>query len=75
MKLFVSEGNPQCVKAVAALEYTAVTCDLQLLGHVGKENVFRLLSLQVTLHTQKWFKLSVFCLRYGQSLCGKMCFE
>ncbi|XP_072540859.1 methionine--tRNA ligase, cytoplasmic isoform X1 [Salminus brasiliensis] len=33
MKLFVSEGNPHCVKVLAALELTGVKCDVQLVSH------------------------------------------
>lgn len=36
MKLFVSEGNPHCLKAVAALEVTGVKCDVQYVSHEGK---------------------------------------
>lgn len=33
MKLFVSEGNPQCLKVLAALEVTGVQCDVQFVNH------------------------------------------
>uniref|UniRef100_W5LDC5 Methionine--tRNA ligase, cytoplasmic n=1 Tax=Astyanax mexicanus TaxID=7994 RepID=W5LDC5_ASTMX len=33
MKLFVSEGNPHCVKALAALELSGLKCDVQLVNH------------------------------------------
>lgn len=33
MKLFVSEGNPHCLKVLAALELTGVKCDVQLVNH------------------------------------------
>ncbi|XP_068171817.1 methionine--tRNA ligase, cytoplasmic isoform X2 [Antennarius striatus] len=33
MKLFVSEGNPNCLKVLAALEVTGVTCDVQYVNH------------------------------------------
>lgn len=33
MKLFVSEGNPHCLKAVAASEVTGVKCDVQYVSH------------------------------------------
>uniref|UniRef100_A0A3Q3WC68 Methionine--tRNA ligase, cytoplasmic n=1 Tax=Mola mola TaxID=94237 RepID=A0A3Q3WC68_MOLML len=33
MKLFVSEGNPHCLKAVAALEVTGVNCEVQYVCH------------------------------------------
>lgn len=36
MKLFVSEGNPHCLKAVAASEVTGVKCDVQYVSHEGK---------------------------------------
>ncbi|MCJ8729412.1 hypothetical protein PDJAM_G00105960 [Pangasius djambal] len=45
MKLFVNEGNPQCVKVLAALEHTAVQCDVQLLSH--EERVVSFLSRPV----------------------------
>lgn len=37
MKLFVSEGNPHCLKALAALEVTGVKCDVQYVNHEGKK--------------------------------------
>ncbi|XP_056251398.1 methionine--tRNA ligase, cytoplasmic isoform X1 [Seriola aureovittata] len=33
MKLFVSEGNPHCLKVLAALEVTGVQCDVQYVNH------------------------------------------
>ncbi|XP_024125643.1 methionine--tRNA ligase, cytoplasmic [Oryzias melastigma] len=36
MKLFVSEGNPHCLKVLAALELTAVKCDVQYVNHEDK---------------------------------------
>ncbi|XP_029682434.1 methionine--tRNA ligase, cytoplasmic isoform X1 [Takifugu rubripes] len=33
MKLFVSEGNPHCLKVLAALEETGVKCDVQYVSH------------------------------------------
>ncbi|KAK3556861.1 hypothetical protein QTP70_022365 [Hemibagrus guttatus] len=45
MKLFVSEGNPQCVKVLAALEHTGVKCDVQLLSH--EESIVSFLSRPV----------------------------
>ncbi|XP_075966818.1 methionine--tRNA ligase, cytoplasmic isoform X1 [Anarhichas minor] len=33
MKLFVSEGNPHCLKVLAALEVTGVHCDVQYVNH------------------------------------------
>ncbi|XP_076596184.1 methionine--tRNA ligase, cytoplasmic isoform X2 [Chaetodon auriga] len=36
MKLFVSEGNPHCVKVLAALEVTGVQCDVQYVNHEEK---------------------------------------
>ncbi|KAI4871650.1 hypothetical protein NFI96_019898 [Prochilodus magdalenae] len=36
MKLFVSEGNPHCLKALAVLELTGVKCDVQLVSHEEK---------------------------------------
>ncbi|XP_067442961.1 methionine--tRNA ligase, cytoplasmic isoform X1 [Thunnus thynnus] len=33
MKLFVSEGNPHCLKVLAALEETGVQCDVQYVNH------------------------------------------
>lgn len=35
MKLFVSEGNPHCLKVLAALEETGVKCDVQFVNHEG----------------------------------------
>lgn len=37
MKLFVSEGNPHCLKVLAALEVTGVHCDVQYVNHEGKK--------------------------------------
>lgn len=36
MKLFVSEGNPHCLKVLAALEVTGVQCEVQYVNHEGK---------------------------------------
>ncbi|XP_066520845.1 methionine--tRNA ligase, cytoplasmic [Hoplias malabaricus] len=36
MKLFVSEGNPLCLKVLAALELTGAKCDVQVLNHEEK---------------------------------------
>ncbi|XP_055016361.1 methionine--tRNA ligase, cytoplasmic isoform X2 [Boleophthalmus pectinirostris] len=36
MKLFLSEGNPQCLKALAALEVTRAKCDVQYVNHEDK---------------------------------------
>lgn len=35
MKLFVSEGNPHCLKVLAVLELTGVKCDVQHVNHEG----------------------------------------
>ncbi|XP_036955606.1 methionine--tRNA ligase, cytoplasmic [Acanthopagrus latus] len=36
MKLFVSEGNPHCLKVLAALEVCGVHCDVQYVNHEEK---------------------------------------
>uniref|UniRef100_A0A1A8MUB7 Methionine--tRNA ligase, cytoplasmic n=2 Tax=Nothobranchius TaxID=28779 RepID=A0A1A8MUB7_9TELE len=36
MKLFVSEGNPHCLKVLAALEVTGVHCGVQYISHEEK---------------------------------------
>ncbi|KAM8756893.1 methionine--tRNA ligase, cytoplasmic isoform 1-T1 [Acanthopagrus schlegelii] len=36
MKLFVSEGNPHCLKVLAALEVCGVQCDVQYVNHEEK---------------------------------------
>ncbi|XP_061894086.1 methionine--tRNA ligase, cytoplasmic isoform X1 [Entelurus aequoreus] len=36
MKLFVSEGNPHCLKVLAALEAAGVQCDVQFVSHEDK---------------------------------------
>ncbi|XP_023180935.1 methionine--tRNA ligase, cytoplasmic isoform X1 [Xiphophorus maculatus] len=36
MELFVSEGNPHCLKVLAALEVTGVQCGVQFVNHEGK---------------------------------------
>ncbi|XP_030632101.1 methionine--tRNA ligase, cytoplasmic [Chanos chanos] len=36
MKLFVSEGNPHCLKVLAVLELTGVKCDVQHVNHEEK---------------------------------------
>ncbi|KAM4613422.1 methionine--tRNA ligase, cytoplasmic [Polymixia lowei] len=33
MKLYISEGNPHCLKVLAALELTGVQCDVQCVTH------------------------------------------
>lgn len=48
MKLFVSEGNPHCLKAVAALEVTGVKCDVQYVSHEGKTSMAQSLEGQST---------------------------
>lgn len=48
MKLFVSEGNPHCLKAVAALEVTGVKCDVQYVSHEGKTHMVSSLTCQST---------------------------
>ncbi|XP_047438327.1 methionine--tRNA ligase, cytoplasmic isoform X1 [Mugil cephalus] len=42
MKLFVSEGNPHCLKVLVAVEVTGVQCDVQYVNH--EENVVPFLS-------------------------------
>lgn len=37
MKLFLSEGNPHCLKALAALAVTGAKCDVQYVNHEGKK--------------------------------------
>uniref|UniRef100_A0A3B3YD26 Methionine--tRNA ligase, cytoplasmic n=1 Tax=Poecilia mexicana TaxID=48701 RepID=A0A3B3YD26_9TELE len=36
MELFVSEGNPHCLKVLAALKVTGVQCGVQFVNHEGK---------------------------------------
>ncbi|XP_028854259.1 methionine--tRNA ligase, cytoplasmic isoform X2 [Denticeps clupeoides] len=36
MKLFVSEGNPHCIKVLAVLELTGVKCDIENVNHEEK---------------------------------------
>ncbi|XP_077581657.1 methionine--tRNA ligase, cytoplasmic isoform X1 [Stigmatopora nigra] len=36
MKLFVSEGNPHCLKVLAALDATEVQCEVQFVNHEDK---------------------------------------
>lgn len=45
MKLFVSDGNPHCVKVLAVLELTGVQCDVQHVSH--EERVVPFLSRPV----------------------------
>ncbi|XP_051985562.1 methionine--tRNA ligase, cytoplasmic isoform X2 [Xyrauchen texanus] len=33
MKLFISEGNPHCIKVLAVLELTEVKCDVEVVNH------------------------------------------
>ena len=40
MKLFVSEGNPHCLKVLAALEVTGVQCGVQYVNHEGRKAWF-----------------------------------
>lgn len=37
MKLFISEGNPHCLKVLSALEVTGVQCDVQCVNHEGEK--------------------------------------
>lgn len=36
MKLYISEGNPHCIKALAVLELTGVKCDIEVISHEEK---------------------------------------
>jgi len=36
MKLYISEGNPHCIKALAVLELTGVKCDIEVISHEGE---------------------------------------
>ncbi|XP_048054649.1 methionine--tRNA ligase, cytoplasmic isoform X1 [Megalobrama amblycephala] len=36
MKLYISEGNPHCIKALAALEITGVKCEIEVISHEEK---------------------------------------
>lgn len=40
MKLFVSEGNPHCLKVLSALEVTGVRCDVQYVNQEGEKAWF-----------------------------------
>lgn len=37
MKLFISEGNPHCLKVLSALEVTGLQCDVQCVSHEGEK--------------------------------------
>ncbi|XP_067314814.1 methionine--tRNA ligase, cytoplasmic isoform X2 [Pseudorasbora parva] len=36
MKLYISEGNPHCIKVLAVLELTGVKCDIEVTSHEEK---------------------------------------
>lgn len=36
MKLYISEGNPHCIKVLAVLELTGVKCDIEVVSHEEK---------------------------------------
>ncbi|XP_074525599.1 methionine--tRNA ligase, cytoplasmic isoform X2 [Halichoeres trimaculatus] len=77
MKLFVSEGNPHCLKVLAALEVTGVQCDVQFVNH--EERVVPFLSrpalpallLPSRLHL---FSSNAIC-RYLFEVSGQDCSE
>ncbi|KAM9860060.1 methionine--tRNA ligase, cytoplasmic [Aulostomus maculatus] len=77
MKLFVSEGNPHCLKVLAALEVTGVQCDVQYVNH--DERIVPFLSrpalpallLPSGLHL---FSSNAIC-RYMFELSGQECSE
>ncbi len=38
MKLYIADGNPHCVKVLAALELTGVKCDTEAVRHEGERH-------------------------------------
>uniref|UniRef100_G3NT96 Methionine--tRNA ligase, cytoplasmic n=1 Tax=Gasterosteus aculeatus aculeatus TaxID=481459 RepID=G3NT96_GASAC len=77
MKLFVSEGNPHCLKVLAALEVTGVHCDVQNVNH--EERVVPFLSrpaLPALLLTSglHLFSPNAIC-RYLFEVSGQACSE
>lgn len=49
MELFVSEGNPHCLKVLAALEVTGVQCGVQFINHEGKAQLGYFVFVYVTI--------------------------
>ncbi len=38
MKLYIADGNPHCIKVLAALELTGVKCDIEAVSHEGERH-------------------------------------
>lgn len=57
MKLFVSEGNPHCLKVLSALEVTGVQCDVQYVNHEG-EKAWLASSMTITVTNNDLLQLS-----------------
>lgn len=36
MKLYIADGNPHCIKVLAALDLTGVKCDIETVSHEGE---------------------------------------
>lgn len=54
MKLFVSEGNPHCLKVLAALEVTGAQCEVLYVNHEGGESMVTLTLLGVNIRVFKF---------------------
>lgn len=54
MKLFVSEGNPHCLKVLAALEVTGARCQVLYVNHEGGESMASLTLLTVNMRVFKF---------------------
>ncbi|XP_054641000.1 methionine--tRNA ligase, cytoplasmic isoform X2 [Dunckerocampus dactyliophorus] len=77
MKLFVSEGNPHCLKVLAALETAGVRCDVQVVSHEEKPVPFLSrpsLPALLLSNGQHLFSPNAIC-RYMFEVSGQECTE
>ncbi|XP_049590837.1 methionine--tRNA ligase, cytoplasmic isoform X1 [Syngnathus scovelli] len=77
MKLFVSEGNPHCLKVLAALEVAGLQCDVQYVNHEEKPVPFLsrpCLPALLLPNGQYLFSPNAIC-RYMFEVSGQECSE
>ncbi|XP_037108694.1 methionine--tRNA ligase, cytoplasmic isoform X1 [Syngnathus acus] len=77
MKLFVSEGNPHCLKVLAALEVAGLQCDVQFVNHEEKPVPFLsrpCLPALLLPNGQHLFSPNAIC-RYMFEVSGQECSE
>uniref|UniRef100_A0A674MT80 Methionine--tRNA ligase, cytoplasmic n=1 Tax=Takifugu rubripes TaxID=31033 RepID=A0A674MT80_TAKRU len=72
MKLFVSEGNPHCLKVLAALEETGVKCDVQYVKRVVPFISRPVLPALLPPTGPHLFSSNAIC-RFGGKDCSDLC--